>query len=73
MMERDNEFGKVVDIVYWYLDCDDLDLQKQRLKTVMEFVVGLYQSWVDNDKPKVPADNRYINELLIAEAKWVDL
>jgi len=52
MNERNEKFREMVNGIYGFLDCDDVDDQKQRLNECMEFMVNLHRSWVDNDKPK---------------------
>ena len=52
MNERNEKFREMVNGIYGFLDCDDVDDQKQRLNECMEFMVSLHRSWVDNDKPK---------------------
>lgn len=58
---------KAIDAIYEYLyDVEDPDECKRRLDNVLEFVVSLHHSFVDNDKPKSAVDvNRDI--LRIAE------
>jgi len=73
MNERNEKFREMVNGIYGFLDCDDVDDQKQRLNECMEFMVSLHHSWVDNDKPKVDVDNWYINEHLARNSRWVEL
>ena len=73
MNERNEKFREMVNGIYGFLDCDDVDDQKQRLNECMEFMVSLHRSWVDNDKPKVDVDNWRINEHLVRNSRWVEL
>jgi len=62
-----NNFNDVVDNVYNYLvSCDDPDKCKERIDKVLEFVIRLRHSYVDNDKPKSSME---INDEILEIAK----
>jgi len=73
MNERNMKFREMVNDVYDFLNCEDVDEQRERLDACIDFMVRLHQSWVDNDKPKVDVDNWRINEHLVRNSRWVEL
>lgn len=65
-----NKFNKVVNSVYEYIDADDPDDCKKHLENVLEFVIRLRHSYVDNDKPMSSQD---VNIMILRKALEADL
>ena len=65
MVER-NKYQMMVNSIYDYICDDDKAECKQRLDSVVDFVVRLRHSYIDNDKPKSSMDvNREILDIAL--------
>lgn len=73
-----NEYGSMANCIYSYLNAsDDPDECLRRLDCVLNFVIRLRHSYVDNDKPmssqEVNMDIVHQAELVGLKVKYVEL
>jgi len=70
LYKNNNDYGKFVDAVYSYVTVDDPDETKRRINNVLDFVIRLRHSYVDNDKCVSVSD---VNAEILRVAELCDL